>query len=124
MLIYEELIRLYAYMLICLHEELVCLYAGVRVASNHSQLGLLDPSSDGWNFAALCRGEELRAELPHVLKCRHEVRGGHPRLRLGPAQLEEVHRQPDITMYHNVITDRELDNIRNTAKPKVSQCAL
>ena len=25
-----------------------------------SELGLLNASDDGWNFAALCRGEELR----------------------------------------------------------------
>ena len=31
-----------------------------RVATNRSELGLLSPSDDGWNFAALCRGEELR----------------------------------------------------------------
>ena len=90
------------------------------VASNHSQLGLLDPNTDGWNFGALCRGEELRTELPHVLKCRLEARHGHPALRLGPAMVEEVHREPDITVYHNIISPRELQNIRNTAAPRVS----
>ena len=96
------------------------LRARAKVAANHSQLGLLEPSDDGWNFAALCRGEELRSELPHLLRCRHETRGGQTWLRLGPARLEEIHRQPDITVFHNIISTRELADIRHTAAPRVS----
>ena len=91
-----------------------------RVAANHSELGLLEPSDDGWNFAALCRGEELRARLPHILRCRLETRRGQPWLRLGPALLEEVHSQPDISVFHNIISPAELADIRHTAAPRVS----
>ena len=98
--------------------------ARARVAANQSQLGLLEPSDDGWNFAALCRGEELRAELPHLLRCRHETRRGQVWLRLGPAQLEEAHRQPDISVFHNIISHHELEDIRNTAAPRVSYQTL
>ena len=97
------------------------LRARARVATNRSELGLLDPSDDGWNFAALCRGEELRARLPHILRCRHETSRGQTWLRLGPAQLEEVHSEPDITVFHNIISSTELANIRHTAAPRVSQ---
>ena len=92
-----------------------------RVASNHSELGLLESNDDGWNFAALCRGEELRPRLPHLLRCHLETRGGQTWLRLGPALLEEVHSQPDIRVYHNIISHSELANIRHTAAPRVSQ---
>ena len=94
------------------------------MATNRSELGLLEPSDDGWNFAALCRGEELRARLPHVLRCRHETSRGQVWLRLGPAQVEQVHSEPDILVFHNIISTTELANIRNTAAPKVSQSQL
>ena len=91
-----------------------------RVASNQSELGLLHPSDDGWNFAALCRGEELRPVLPHLLTCHLDTGPDSPAwLRLGPPRAETLHRDPDITMYHNIITHHEMKQLKQVATPMV-----
>ena len=91
-----------------------------RVATNRSELGLLSPNDDGWNFAALCRGEELRPRLPHLLRCREDTRPQLPAwLRLGPPKIETQHMEPDILVYHDIITKRELEDLKKTATPTV-----
>jgi len=95
-----------------------------RVANNYSEIGLLQPSDDGWNFAALCRGEELRDTLPHTLKCHLDMLTGDERsawIRLSPPKVEIAHQQPDILVYHDIIGKRELDDIKKTAKPMLAR---
>lgn len=54
----------------------------------------------------------------HRLKCRY-VRH-HPILYLQPAKEETVHHNPDIFLYHDVLSDKEMDTIKSLATPKVS----
>ena len=91
-----------------------------HVANNRSELKL-KKVDDGWNFAALCRGEELRDKLPHVLTCHIDTRGhSHAWLRLSPPKVEIKHKEPDILVYHEIISKRELEDIKRTAAPMVS----
>ena len=91
-----------------------------RVAETRAEAALLGPADDGWNFAALCRGEELRHALPHVLTCSVRPRHAAPAwLRLGPPKQETQHQEPDILVYHDVMSPRELDQLKETATPTV-----
>jgi hypothetical protein len=44
---------------------------------------------------------------------------GNAWLKLQPIRIEVFHLQPYIAMFHDLITDRESDMIRNLAAPKV-----
>ena len=96
-----------------------------RVAETRAEAALLSPADDGWNFAALCRGEELRHALPHVLTCSVRPRHGAPAwLRLGPPKQETAHLEPDILVYHDVMSPRELDQLKETATPTVQKLTV
>ena len=73
------------------------------VARNVSDLSLMDQTDDAFNFAALCRGEEMRAQaLISSLSCWFDSRN-EPWLKLQPVRVELVHKQPDIWLFHDVI---------------------
>ena len=73
------------------------------VARNVSDLSRMDQTDDAFNFAALCRGEEMRAQaLISSLSCWFDSRN-EPWLLLQPVRVELVHRQPDIWLFHDVI---------------------
>ena len=73
------------------------------VARNVSDLSRMDQTDDAFNFAALCRGEEMRAQaLISSLSCWVDSRN-EPWLLLQPVRVELVHRQPDIWLFHDVI---------------------
>ena len=73
----------------------------------------------------LCLGEELRPLLPHLLTCHTDTRALLPAwLRLGPPKIETQHREPDILVYHDIITRRELEDLKRAASPTVSRPLL
>ena len=80
--------------------------------------GLLDGNDDAYNFASLCRGEELRPGRDLGLDCslQHTT---DPFTRLQPAMVEQVHREPDILLYHNIVSGQELRDIKQAAGPLV-----
>jgi len=91
------------------------------VATNVSDLRNMDHSDDAFNFAALCRGEEMRSRvLLDSLSCWLDS-GSHPWLRIQPAKVELVHRQPDIWLFHDVISAGDLEDIKDTAKPHLAR---
>jgi len=91
------------------------------VARNVSDLSRMDQTDDAFNFAALCRGEEMRAQaLISSLSCWFDSRN-EPWLMLQPVRVELVHRQPDIWLFHDVISGWELKDIMETAKPHLAR---
>lgn len=57
-------------------------------------------------------------KLKHKLKCRY-VHKNNPRLLLKPAKEEEVYLNPWIVIYHDVVSDKEIDTIKRIATPLV-----
>lgn len=57
-------------------------------------------------------------KLKHKLKCRY-VHNNNPRLLLKPAKEEEVYLNPWIVVYHDVVSDKEIDTIKRIATPLV-----
>ena len=53
---------------------------------------------------------ELRCFLKH---------NNHPLLLLSPVKVEETKKDPYFVMFHKFFTDREIDKIKDLAKPRV-----
>lgn len=71
-------------------------------------------------YEQLCRG--LLQPEPKVLaklKCRY-VTNSSPFLKIAPLKLEEANLIPYIVVYHDVIYDKEIELIKQMAKPRVS----
>ncbi len=59
------------------------------------------------------------AKLKCILKTRHD-----PYFKLGPIKVEEMHQNPHIWLYHDVLSPRESQDIMSTAGPFVSKLLL
>lgn len=73
------------------------------------------------NYEKLCRGEiKPDAKFLSKLKCRY-VTNKSPFLKIAPLKLEEASLSPYIVVYHDVIYDREIELIKQMAKPRVNK---
>ncbi|XP_060526427.1 prolyl 4-hydroxylase subunit alpha-1 isoform X2 [Cylas formicarius] len=75
-------------------------------------------------YEALCRGEvaappEERAKLV----CRYVTRG-EPHLSVAPFKVEEAHRDPDIFIFHDVMSDDEMLTIKSLAQPRFRRATV
>lgn len=76
------------------------------------------------NYEKLCRGEvQMDPKESAQLKCRY-VTNKSPFLTIAPLKLEEAKMKPYIVIYHDVIYDREIEEIKQMAKPRVRQYAI
>lgn len=48
------------------------------------------------------------------------VRGNHPRFILSPNKVEVLSYDPAVVIYHNIITNKEIDYVKNVSKNNVS----
>ncbi|XP_070552707.1 prolyl 4-hydroxylase subunit alpha-1-like isoform X2 [Ptychodera flava] len=72
-------------------------------------------------YEALCRGERKFPSWhykPSKLKC-YLTTNGNSLLTVRPAKKEYVNRNPDVILYHDVITDDEIEALIDLAKPKL-----
>ncbi|XP_065089085.1 prolyl 4-hydroxylase subunit alpha-1-like [Ochlerotatus camptorhynchus] len=76
------------------------------------------------SYRKLCRGEVQRnASETSNLKCRY-VTSGSAFTRLAPLKLEEVHILPRIVLYHNVLSDNEIQVLKRIAKPRFKRATV
>lgn len=81
-------------------------------------------SDEFQTYESLCRGENTHDyKLKHKLKCRY-VHKNNPRLLLKPAKEEEVYLNPWIVIYHDVVSDKEIDTIKRIATPLLSRATV
>lgn len=79
----------------------------------------IEEMSERERYEMLCRGEvPLSPQIQKDLKCRYVDRG-IPFLRIAPFKEEEAYLDPRIVIYHDVITDAEIDTIKRLAQPRV-----
>lgn len=67
----------------------------------------------------LCRGEG--APPPNItskLRCMY-VDNGIPHLKFAPFKMEEAYLDPRIVIFHDVIYDSEIEEIKKMAQPRV-----
>ncbi|KAI4885450.1 hypothetical protein NFI96_014406 [Prochilodus magdalenae] len=69
-------------------------------------------------YEALCRGE-AKSRRKRQLTCRYSTVGGNPRLMYTPVKEEEEWDEPQIMRYHNVVSDTEIELLKNLSRPLV-----
>jgi hypothetical protein len=75
----------------------------------------------GWEkakYEALCRGEQQTPRITRNMKCRYN-QGGNPYLRISPVKEELIFEKPKILIYHDIISDKEIEIVKRLARPKV-----
>lgn len=73
------------------------------------------------NYKRLCRGEQLRTpKMDSKLRCRY-YKGQHGFFKLQPIKLEEANLKPYIVVMHNVIQDRDIEDLMAFAKPRLQR---
>ena len=71
-------------------------------------------------YQRLCRGDAQRPQkLLKQLECKFNY-GTHPFLRLMPHKEEVVNLKPKISIFHDVLTQSEIETIKGLATPRVS----
>ncbi|KAL8609462.1 hypothetical protein ACOMHN_037984 [Nucella lapillus] len=81
-------------------------------------------SSEFQTYEALCRGEDTeRIRGTHKLKCRY-VHNHHPLLILAPAKEEEMHLDPWVVLYHDVLSDGNIRDIQMMATPRLNRATV
>ncbi|XP_026315820.1 prolyl 4-hydroxylase subunit alpha-1-like [Hyposmocoma kahamanoa] len=71
----------------------------------------------------MCRGEiNVSAENASKLHCSYWKRV--PFLRLAPMKMEEVHKNPDIYIFHDAMTDKEIEEIKNFSIPMLERAKV
>lgn len=85
---------------------------------------LEDDNEDYRKYQALCRGEKKRTPAQEApLKCylRHN---NHPLLYLSPIRIEVQNISPYISIIHNLMSEKEADQIRELAAPLLTRARV
>jgi len=77
------------------------------------------------DYEALCRGEDVMPnEDKHLLKCFYTTSGDHPLLLLAPAKVEEYFLSPYIRLYHDIISDNEIEIVKQISTPMLKRAVV
>ncbi|XP_026315821.1 prolyl 4-hydroxylase subunit alpha-2-like [Hyposmocoma kahamanoa] len=92
-------------------------YAVTRNNTNSTEVA-------SWNkYSALCRGEtDVPAASSSKLHCWY-LRN-IPFLKLAPIKMEEVHKDPNVFIFYDVLSDDEFQNIKTIAGPKLERARI
>ncbi|XP_021694375.1 prolyl 4-hydroxylase subunit alpha-1 isoform X1 [Aedes aegypti] len=94
------------------------LFRSNRIPSSKASMSSLT------TFKKLCRGEIQRnvSETSH-LKCRY-VSNLSAFSKIGPFKLEEMHLKPKIVIFHDVLSDTEIELLKRLAKPILERATI
>ncbi|CAK1600873.1 unnamed protein product [Parnassius mnemosyne] len=75
-------------------------------------------------YEALCRGEmDIPSEISKKLKCSY-LTENHPFLKLAPIKMEQMYIAPDVFLFHQVMSDEEIEEIKTMAKPRFRRAVV
>ncbi|XP_038214789.1 prolyl 4-hydroxylase subunit alpha-1 isoform X2 [Zerene cesonia] len=75
-------------------------------------------------YEKLCRGEmDIPQEIAKTLTCRY-LTENHPFQKLAPVKMEYMYRNPDIIMFYEVLSDEEIEYIKNMARPRFRRATV
>lgn len=75
-------------------------------------------------YESLCRNEvQPDPKLQAKLHCRY-VTNKSPFLKIAPLKLEEAYLQPYIVIYHDVMYDKEIELVKQMAKPRFKRATV
>lgn len=57
------------------------------------------------------------------LVCRYHDNGRHPKFVIGPVKQEEEWDRPRIIRYHDIVSEKEMEKVKELAKPRVRPCS-
>ncbi|XP_057214475.1 prolyl 4-hydroxylase subunit alpha-1a [Triplophysa rosa] len=77
-------------------------------------------------YERLCRGEGLRMtpRRQRRLFCRYHDNNRHPLYVIGPVKQEDEWDRPRIVRYHNIITEQEMEKVKELAKPRLRRATI
>ncbi|XP_068632631.1 prolyl 4-hydroxylase subunit alpha-2-like [Battus philenor] len=75
-------------------------------------------------YESLCRGEiDIPGVISKRLRCSYLTKN-HPFLLLAPIKVEQIYIEPDVFLYHQVISDEEIEQIKSMAKPRFKRATV
>ncbi|XP_057666145.1 prolyl 4-hydroxylase subunit alpha-1 [Diorhabda carinulata] len=76
------------------------------------------------HYESLCRGEiQLPPKMVAQLKCRY-VTHNNPFLLIAPFKVEEAHINPNLYIFHDVMSDQEIETVKRLARPKFQRATV
>ena len=75
------------------------------------------------NFYLLCKDGQVAGRAPELdskLRCRFQDHGD-PFLRLSPFKLEEMNSDPVVFVFHEIISDNEINQLKSRAAPNLKR---
>ncbi|KAK2876768.1 hypothetical protein Q8A67_020864 [Cirrhinus molitorella] len=77
-------------------------------------------------YEQLCRGQGIRMSPRRQsrLFCRYHNNNRHPFYVIGPVKQEDEWDRPRIIRYHNIITEKEMEKIKELAKPRLRRATV
>uniref|UniRef100_A0AAY4CIA8 procollagen-proline 4-dioxygenase n=2 Tax=Denticeps clupeoides TaxID=299321 RepID=A0AAY4CIA8_9TELE len=85
-----------------------------------------DPLPERKKYEQLCRGEgvKMTPRRQSRLFCRYYDNRHNPRLLLGPVKVEDEWDRPHIVRYHDIISDSEIEKVKELAKPRLRRATV
>lgn len=73
-------------------------------------------------YETLCRGDPISGNKPKKLYCRYG--DYHPMLKIAPVKEELVNDDPAIWLYHDIITEKQIQIMKELAMPKLKRAIV
>ncbi|KAA0711024.1 Prolyl 4-hydroxylase subunit alpha-1 [Triplophysa tibetana] len=85
-----------------------------------------DPLPERKKYEMLCRGEGLKLTPSRQsrLFCRYFDNNRNPQLLLAPVKMEDEWDRPHIVRYHDIISESEIETVKEIAKPKLRRATI
>ena len=84
-------------------------------------LKISDDRSNEWFFLSICKlGHFLPPYRRPNQQCRY-LHHGHPYLKLGPFKEEKMLTRPYVVIFHDILSDIEINYLIDKSKPKLSR---
>ncbi|XP_059046367.1 prolyl 4-hydroxylase subunit alpha-2-like isoform X2 [Achroia grisella] len=85
---------------------------------------LTEYQKDRMNYESLCRGDMyLPSYFTKDLHCRY-LTENHPFLKLARVKMEIIYLNPDVVVFHEVMSDDEIEYIKSLAKPRFKRAVV
>ncbi|XP_071768574.1 prolyl 4-hydroxylase subunit alpha-1-like [Centroberyx gerrardi] len=77
-------------------------------------------------YEQLCRGEGIKMtpRRQSRLFCRYFDNNRHPLYVIGPVKQEDEWDRPRILRYHNIVSDKEIEKVKELAKPRLRRATI
>ncbi|XDV44885.1 hypothetical protein PO909_013103, partial [Leuciscus waleckii] len=91
-----------------------------------TEVGKMEYLPEKRKYEKLCRGEGLRMtpRRQSRLFCRYYNNNRHPFYMLGPVKQEDEWDRPRIIRYHEIITEKEMEKVKELAKPRLRRATI